>query len=187
MYIVRLLLLSKPMEKCLVVLFLLLAITISSKAQQTTRSSQDVASVEAIAAAGLRIISGPKGQARDMEAFKALFLPNAQVGGVFYKNDSSFVRITTVEQFAKRNGPAYSNMGFYENQLALHVERYGNIATAFQIYETRLGSKDDGKVEDRGVNTYQLVYDQGRWWIASLLFTPETAKFPLTKEHLHLK
>jgi len=152
-------------------------------AQATAPASQDVASVEAITAAGLRIISGPKGQARDMDAFKALFLPNAQLGGVFFKEDSSFVRITTAETFAERNGLAYKDLGFYENQLSLHVEQFGNIATAFQTYETRTSSKD-GKVEDRGVNTYQLVYDKGRWWIASLLFTPETAKYPLPKKYL---
>ncbi len=118
-----------------------------------------------------------------MEAFKALFLPNAQMGGVFYKGDSSFVRLTTVEKFAERNGPAYAEMGFYENELALRIERFGNLATAFQTYETRLGSPT-GKVEDRGVNTYQLVYDKGRWWIASLLFTPETAAQPIPKKYL---
>lgn len=152
---------------------------LTSNAQQTA----DVASIEAITAAGLKLISGPKGQQRDMESFKALFLPNAQMGGVFYKGDSSLVRLTTVEKFAERNGPAYAELGFYENQLALRIERFGNLATAFQTYETRVGNPT-GKVEDRGVNTYQLVYDKGRWWIASLLFTPETPKQPIPKKYL---
>ena len=164
-------------------LFLLFSIVSYTCLAQTAISHQDVASVEAITAAGLRIISGPKGQVRDMNAFKALFLPDAQLGGVFFKDDSSFVRITTAEKFAERNGPAYQNLGFYENQLALRIEQFGNIATAFQTYETRTGSKD-GKVEDRGVNTYQLVYDKGRWWIASLIFTLESAKFPIPGKYL---
>jgi hypothetical protein len=153
----------------------------NSDAQVTVPASY-VATVEAITAAGLKIISGPKGQQRDMEMFKALFLPNAQLGGVFYKGDSSFVRITTVEAFADKNGPVYANLGFYENQLSLKVEQFGNIATAFQSYETRYGKY--GKVEARGINTYQLVYDKGRWWIASLLFTPESEKYPLPKKYL---
>ncbi|RAU84241.1 hypothetical protein [Pontibacter arcticus] len=150
---------------------------------QATMPPQEVATVEALAKTALSIISGPKGQPRDMEKFKALFLPNAQMGGVFFKNDSSFVRLTTVEQFADRNGPAYAEMGFYENQLALRVEQFGNIATAFQTYETRLGSSA-GKVQDRGVNIYQLVFDKGRWWVASLVFTPETPKNPIPKKYL---
>jgi len=170
------------MKKLLLVLLLTTSILYTSKAQQKL-APQDVASIEAITAAGLKIISGPKGQQRDMEAFKALFLPNAQMGGVFYKGDSSFVRLTTAEIFADRNGPAYAEMGFYENQLALRIERFGNLAIAFQTYETRTGSPT-GKVEDRGVNTYQLVYDKGRWWIASLLFTPETATQPIPKKYL---
>ena len=62
------------------------------------------------------------------------------------------------------------------------IERFGNLATAFQVYETRFG--ENGKVEDRGVNTYQLVFDKGRWWIASLLFTPETKSQPIPEKYL---
>lgn len=171
------------MKKHLITLLLCCGLCHVLLAQHTTAPQADVQSIEAITAAGLKIISGPKGQQRDMEAFKALFLPGAQMGGVFYKGDSSFVRLTTAEKFAERNGPAYAELGFYENQLALRVERFGNLATAFQTYETRTGGPK-GKVEDRGVNTYQLVYDQGRWWIASLLFTPETQKTPVPKKYL---
>lgn len=89
---------------------------------------------------------------------------------MFYKGDSSYVRITTLEQFAERNGPLYEQNGFYESQLGLRVERFGNIATAFQTYDTRYTQQ--GKVEARGVNAYQLGYDKGRCWIASLLFIP---------------
>ncbi|MFD2513975.1 hypothetical protein ACFSRY_08870 [Pontibacter locisalis] len=170
------------MIKYLILLLLVCLMSLQSFAQAKVQQ-QDVATVEAIVKAGLQIISGPKGQERDMEKFKALFLPGAQMGGVFFKGDSSFVRITTVENFAERNGPAYAKMGFYENQISLKVEQFGNIATAFQTYETRFGK--DGKVEDRGVNTYQLVYDKGRWWIASLLFTPENEAFPIPEKYLN--
>jgi hypothetical protein len=169
------------MKKLLLALTLTAGVTIVTQAQ-TIVSPKEVATIEAITETGLKIISGPKGQQRDMEKFKALFLPNAQMGGVFYKGDSSFVRITTVEKFAERNGPAYAELGFYENVLGLRVERFGNLATAFQTYETRYGK--DGKVEARGVNTYQLVLDNGRWWIASLLFTPETEKQPIPAKYL---
>ncbi|NEM96347.1 hypothetical protein [Pontibacter burrus] len=169
------------MKKLLLSLMLSASVTIVAQAQ-IKLTPAEVGTIEAIIATGLKIISGPKGQQRDMEKFKALFLPNAQMGGVFYKGDSSFVRITTVENFATRNGPVYAELGFYENVLGLRIERFGNLATAFQTYETRYGK--DGKVEARGVNTYQLVYDKGRWWIASLLFTPETEKNPIPEKYL---
>ena len=169
------------MKKLLLSFILTGAVTIAAQAQ-TKLTPAETATIEALTATGLKIISGPKGQKRDMEKFKALFLPNAQMGGVFYKGDSSFVRITTVEKFAERNGPAYAELGFYENVLGLRVERFGNLATAFQVYETRYSK--DGKVEDRGVNTYQLVFDKGRWWIASLLFTPETKTQPIPEKYI---
>ncbi len=169
------------MKRSLLTFILGLAMTLTAQAQ-TKLTSAEVGTIEAITATGLKIISGPKGQQRDMEKFKALFLPDAQMGGVFFKGDSSFVRITTVTQFADRNGPAYAELGFYENQVSLRIERFGNLATAFQVYETRFG--ENGKVEDRGVNTYQLVFDKGRWWIASLLFTPETKSQPIPEKYL---
>ena len=169
------------MKKLLLTCMLATAVTIVAQAQ-VKLTPAETSTIEALTETGLKIISGPKGQKRDMEKFKALFLPNAQMGGVFFKGDSSFVRITTVEKFAERNGPAYAELGFYENVLGLRVERFGNLATAFQTYETRYSK--DGRVEDRGVNTYQLVFDQGRWWIASLLFTPETAKQPIPAKYL---
>lgn len=169
------------MKNLLFTILLVAAVTIVAQAQ-TIVSPKEVATIEAITETGLQIISGPKGQKRDMEKFKALFLPDAQMGGVFFKGDSSFVRITTVDKFAERNGPAYEELGFYENVLGLRIERFGNLATAFQTYETRYGK--DGKVEARGVNTYQLVFDKGRWWIASLLFTPETEKQKIPAKYL---
>ena len=168
------------MKKLLLTLTLA-AITIAAQAQVKLHPSE-VGTVEAITVTGLKIISGPKGQKRDMERFKALFLPDAQIGGVFYKGDSSLVRISTVAQFADRNGPYYEQNGFYETQLSLQVEQFGNLATAVQAYETR--TTPTGKVDARGVNTYQLVFDKGRWWIVSLLFTPETAKQPLPEKYL---
>ncbi|MER2997451.1 hypothetical protein [Pontibacter populi] len=169
------------MKNLLFTILLAAAVTIVAQAQ-TIVSPKEVATIEDITETGLQIVSGPKGQKRDMEKFKALFLPDAQMGGVFFKGDSSFVRITTVEKFAERNGPAYEELGFYENVLGLRIERFGNLATAFQTYETRYGK--DGKVEARGVNTYQLVFDKGRWWIASLLFTPETEKQKIPAKYL---
>jgi hypothetical protein len=169
------------MKKLLLAFILGSALTITAQAQSKLTPAE-TSTIEAITETGLKIISGPKGQQRDMEKFKALFLPDAQMGGVFYKGDSSFVRITTVAKFAERNGPAYAELGFYENALGLRIERYSNLATALQTYETRYGK--DGKVEARGVNTYQLVFDKGRWWIASLLFTPETEKEPIPAKYL---
>ncbi|MDX5482322.1 MAG: hypothetical protein LPK07_11635 [Hymenobacteraceae bacterium] len=169
------------MKKHLFTLLLCCGLTCASFAQVKV-PQEEVATVEAITAAGLHIISGPKGQPRDMEKFRALFLPDAQMGGVFFKGDSSFVRITTVEAFAERNGPFYEQNGFYEKQLGLQVEQFGNIAIAFQSYETRF--TPSGKVEARGVNTYQLVFDKGRWWIASLLFTPESEKHKIPQKYL---
>jgi hypothetical protein len=52
--------------------------------------------------------------------------------------------------------------GFFEQEVARKVEQYGNVAQVFSTYESR--EKEDGPVIERGVNSFQLLFDGTRWW-----------------------
>ena len=41
-----------------------------------------------------------------------------------------------------------------------------------------------GTYEKRGVNSYQLVYADNRWWIASTTFSNETEEKPDTQANI---
>lgn len=162
--------------KQLLGLILFLAIPSFAVAQTNT---DDTSSPTNITEAVLDVISGEKGEARNWDRFRNLFLPTAQLNAVFHRADSSFVRVTSLDDFIERAGTWYEDNGFTEYSIKSEVEEYGHIASVFQTY----GSTFPGGTE-RGINSYQLVYDKGRWWVANLLWEGESEEYPLPEKYL---
>lgn len=71
----------------------------------------------------------------------------------------------------------WSSVGFFETEINREVHRYGPLAHVWSTYEYRL--RQDGPVIGRGINSFQLFHDEGRWWIRSLAFFGESAEEPL--------
>jgi len=144
--------------------------------------STDVQSVEAITDKMLEMISGDIGEERDWETYRQLFLPTAQKISIRKsKNGQSSARSMNIEEFVRNVGPLYARDGFEEYKIGLTVHEFNGIATAFQSYYCK---NLTGTYEARGVNTYQLVYVDDRWWIASTLFAAESDGVKLTDEYL---
>lgn len=142
------------------------------KAQNTDKGyMDDVNSVENLVTAVLETISGDKGVARDWERFQNLFLPTAKLNAVYYKNDSARVNTYTVDEFIAASGTWYADNGFQEYAYKNQIDTFSNIANVFQSYGAKLA---DGVEVSRGINSYQLVYTQNRWWIVSLIWNDET-------------
>ena len=89
-----------------------------------------------------------------------------------------------IEEFVRYAGPGYSKEGFEEYVIGLDVKEFNGIASVFQSYYCRTL---DGTYEARGVNSYQLVYLNNRWWIASTMFVNETDDTRLPAELLYDK
>jgi hypothetical protein len=47
-------------------------------------------------------------------------------------------------------------------------------------YEAR--DREDGAPIARGINSIQLLFDQGRWWIVSVMWDNETRENPIPGE-----
>ncbi len=159
--------------------FLIFLVSIASYAQPKKLYKQDVSSVENISEAMLTSISGEKGQKRDWQRFKNLFLPTAQLNAVFHRQDSSWVKVNSVEEFIEKAGTWYEDNGFREYLLKNKMDQFGNIAHVFQSY----GAEFSGGKET-GINSIQLVYDKGRWWIVNVLWDSETVEDKIPKEYL---
>jgi hypothetical protein len=71
--------------------------------------------------------------------------------------------------------------GFFEKQLSLTVQRYGDVANAFSSYEK--GPHTPRAVQGRGINAVQLVRQNGRWYIASITWDEENTAGPLPPEY----
>lgn len=117
----------------------------------------------------LKIITGERGENRNWEAFRYLFTPNAQITVLNHGEDNKNVHKTySLEEFVRIGMQFYENHGFIEYELKKSVDEYNGIAQVFQSYYAK-----ELDHEERGINSYQLIYDGQRWWITSLLWTSD--------------
>jgi hypothetical protein len=72
---------------------------------------------------------------------------------------------------------------FHETELNRVDENYGSIHHAFSTYQARF-TTDDGKGEARGINSIQLVFEDNRWWITSLIWIDEDKNSPVPARYL---
>ncbi|MFW6078692.1 MAG: hypothetical protein ACOC8B_03860 [Gemmatimonadota bacterium] len=146
----------------------------------------DVASPDAIVEAMYESVNRPPGESYDWDRLRTLSLPSAimipsieQTGGEF--------RVLSVEEFTDWideitvvGGP--DDAGFREEQIAYRVERYGDIAQVFSTYQKR--AWNESEVLGRGINSIQLVQNDGRWWVASVVWDEEVGAGPIPERYM---
>ncbi len=145
---------------------------------------QDVASMDSLIKATYDVISGPAGQKRDWDRMRSLFAEKAALSAAV-KTRSGKIRYIPmdVEGYIKRSGPYLEQNGFFEHEIARHVDSFGNIAQVFSTYESR-NKADDKKPFERGINSFQLLNDGERWWIVSIYWQGEDSTTPLPRKWL---
>lgn len=126
----------------------------------------------------LAIISGEKGEARDWETFRTLYIEKAQFH-ILQKNPkdtTNAVRIISidVETFIEKAGPNYEKYGFLEEETAYTIHLFNKVAHVEQKYFAEQNGK---KME--GINYYQLVFDGTKWRITSLTWDEPDETHPL--------
>ena len=128
------------------------------------------------------VISGPAGE-RDWNTFHALFTPEATMGAVYkdQKGTVQYVSFTPVE-YQERNGPAFRERGFFEEELHREVHAFGELVHVFTTYQFRF--EKDGPVIQRGINSVQLVYADDGWKVASIRWNSERPDNPIPPEYL---
>lgn len=144
----------------------------------------DVASVDAIVAEVYAVISGTKGEKRDWDRFRSLFLPGAQLVHTG-PNKAGGYDATSVspDQYAARADSYFEKEGFFERESFRHMDRYGNIVQLFSTYESRHDSKDV-KPFAKGINSFQLFFNGTRWWVVSIYWQQESPDMPVPKQYL---
>ena len=142
-------------------------------------------SIEGITNKMIELISGEIGEERNWDEYRNLFLPRAQKMSIRKTKDGeSKVNVMNIEEFVRNVGPYYSRDGFEEYAIGLTINEFNGIATVFQSFYCK---NLTGTYEKRGINSYQLVYMDDRWWIASTLFTNETDDSPIPDKYLFKK
>lgn len=144
----------------------------------------DVATEDAIIKALYDVISGPAGQKRDWDRMRSLFQPGARLIPTFKAQDGTWqMRSWSVEEYITTVGGSLEQRGFFEVEAARRSERYGNMVHAWSTYESRWKAEDPAPFQ-RGINSIQMRYDGGRWWIATILWQGEGPDSPIPPRYL---
>ena len=145
-------------------IIIFLTASISSIAQEKTDST--VKSINGIIDELLNQITIEKGEKIDTTAVRNLFHPSA----IFTVADSTNAETVSLDDFLTLLKAPYYEQGYLEKEIHKVVDEYNGIAQVFQTFY----GKDSEGVEEKGINSYQLTYYGGRWWIVSLLWTIES-------------
>lgn len=144
-------------------------------------------SIEGIITTLYALISGPPGQARDWDAFRALFIPAARLiptnRAVHGDQGGHPPEVMDVEAFIRTTAPLVEATGFEERQIAMRVERFGCVAQAWSTYESRRAPSDPAPFS-RGINSIQLYHDGSRWWVVTVFWDSERPDNPIPAEYL---
>lgn len=137
----------------------------------------DVKSLDAIIAAAYAVISGPAGP-RDWDRFRSIFLPQARFTQVGKAPDGSTIIISwNVDEFIRDASAIFAKEPFYENGIINEPSGYGNMRQVLSSYESRHAPGE--KPFERGINSFQALYDGKRWWIVGIFWDSERPDNPL--------
>ena len=149
-------------------------------AQQNPRDIASVNTIDGIVNEVLTIVSGEKGKKRNWERFRQLFLPTAQFAVLFHKDDGTkSINTLTLEEFVRLAGHSYQDSGFLEYEIFKTVDEYNGIAQVFQSYYAK-----ELDIEEKGINSFQLIHDGKRWWIFSLMWTNDRNGVKIPEKYL---
>jgi hypothetical protein len=151
---------------------------------------EDVSSPEAILAAVYSVISGPKGQSRDWDRMRSLFLPDARLiptttvpatpAGAAAHTDAVFL---TIDGYITRSSARMTSAGFFEHSIHNEIEQFGNIVQIWSTYESR-HNVDDPTPFARGINSFQLLKDGDRYWVVNIYWDAESPTHPIPAKYL---
>ena len=151
--------------------------------------SEDVKSPEAILNAVYDVISGSKGQARDWNRMRSLFIPGARlipaIAAAATADEPAHTDaiLLTIDDYIARSSGRMTANGFFEHSIHNEIEQFGNIVQIWSTYESRHNA-DDPKPFVRGINSFQLLNDGKRYWIVNIFWDAESPEHPIPQKYL---
>lgn len=143
----------------------------------------DVESVDAIIKAYYDTMSGPAGEARDWGRMRSLFIPDARLVTSRVTGAGTIPVVLKLDDFIQINGSYFEQGGYFETELSRKVDQFGSIAQAFSTYASRR-ALDDEAPYSRGINSFQVMQMDDRWWIVTIMWDFERPENPIPERYL---
>jgi hypothetical protein len=119
------------------------------------------------------VISFDEGSCPDWEAMKPLFSRHARITRVT-PEATDFLDLSGFRSMAEEMIELGAFTSFYEREIARRVDRFGGVMHVASAYETKI-SPDALDYIERGVNSLQLIREDGAWKICSLAWDDQAA------------
>jgi hypothetical protein len=132
----------------------------------------DVLTIDGLMRALYECVTCAPGATPQFERDRALYVKDPLI----YADRAEGMRRLTLDEWMAGADPILRN-GFYEAEIARREMRFGRIAHVTSVYETRLSK--DAPLLKRGINSLQLLWQGGRWWILSIVWDNERADNPI--------
>lgn len=152
---------------------------------------KSVESIDSIIDTNYVLLGGEQGEPRDWDLYRHLFHPDGRL--IRYEKDINDgvlrPQFLSVDDYINTTGKWLDEgrqSAFYENEAHKEVHAFGNIAQVFSTYQSfnSLEDMENNKTHARGINSFQLLYDDGRWWILNLFWARETPDLPIPDKFL---
>ncbi|WHI46242.1 hypothetical protein ACJJIW_13115 [Microbulbifer sp. JMSA004] len=128
-------------------------------------------------------ISGPAGFKRDWKRQESLFTSDAKMIRTFVdSNGMPQSTILTVQEYPENFENLIAGRPFYEIEIHNIIERFGNIAHAFSIYEA-WSDKERTQFIKRGVNSIQLLNDGESWKVVHMIWDDERSGLTMDSKY----
>ena len=140
--------------------------------------AKDVKSIDAIINAYYDVVSGSSNDPWEFERDKYIHSKNAVITR-FDENGNAESHTLEAEYIPIGFLPKED---FYEKELKRIVSKYGNIAQVWSAFEIRTDPETESNI--RGLNSIQLHYENGRWFIVSWTCEMESEKSSVVAEFM---
>jgi hypothetical protein len=125
------------------------------------------------------LVTFEAGTEPDWEVVRSLFLPEAVV---VLRTSRTSSTVYSLEGFVQSfvefiESANVRETGFSERIVRTHPVTFGDIAHVWVLYEARITGSP--RPPQQGVDSFQLVQREGRWWIASITNEIPTPERPL--------
>lgn len=132
-----------------------------------------------------RVISFEEGGTPDWESMGRLFSKQARITRVT-PEAIDYLDLKSFRCMAEEMIEVGAFTSFFEREIARRVDRFGSVMHVASAYETKI-SPDAVDYIERGVNSLQLIHEDGSWRICSLCWDQASsgaAELPRPGVHL---
>ena len=123
-------------------------------------------------------VTFPAGQMPDWDYVRSMFIPEAVV---VLRTSKEHATVFSVEGFVQDfitfiEHDEVMKTGFTEEVIKMKTMVFGDIAHLLVLYESSIPQK---RPPTPGVDSFQLIRRDGRWWIASVINEKPTEAWPI--------